>query len=162
MRLLGALVSCTAREDQVVGLSCSCGRRRVPESSDDLRVLIVDDHPMVRTALTETLSDEDGVTVVGECEDGSRVVEAVTRLRPDVVLMDVSMPVMNGLAATEALHAAELHPPVVVLTSAGSVERWTVAAAGGDALFPKSARTDALLHCLRTVVIGCRCCPYCL
>src|SRR6476620_6938962 len=64
--LLCALVTRTAREDQVAGLSCSCGQCCVPGPSDDLRVLIVDDHPMVRAALRETLSDEDGVTVVGE------------------------------------------------------------------------------------------------
>jgi DNA-binding NarL/FixJ family response regulator len=125
-------------------------------------VLVVDDHPMVRTALSEALSDEDGVTVVGECEDGSDVVEAVARLRPDVVLMDFSMPVMNGLAATEALRAADLHSQVVMWTAEGSIERPTVAAAGGDALLPKCARTDALVHCLRTVAVGCGCCPYCL
>jgi len=162
MPLLGAIVGGTAREDHVAELSCSCGERRVPGSSEDLRVLVVDDHPMVRTALAETLSDADDVTVVGECEDGSLVVEAVSRLRPDVVLMDFSMPVMNGLAATEALRAAELHSPVVVLTSANSVERGTVAAAGGDALVLKTARADALVHCLRTVVVGCGCCPFCL
>jgi DNA-binding NarL/FixJ family response regulator len=125
-------------------------------------VLVVDDHPMVRTALAETLADEDGVTVVGECEDGSLVVEAVARLRPDVVLMDLSMPVMNGLAATEALRAAELPSQVVVLTAEDSVERPTVAAAGGDALLPKGTRADALVHCVRTVAVGCGCCPYCL
>src|SRR4051812_4922250 len=68
----------TAGRHQVTGPSCSCGQRRA--SGSDLRVLVVDDHPMVRTALSEVLSDEDGVTVVGECEDGSQVVEAVTRL----------------------------------------------------------------------------------
>jgi DNA-binding NarL/FixJ family response regulator len=146
----------------VTGLSCSCGQRRAPGSSADLRVLVVDDHPMVRTALAETLSDEAGVTVVGECEDGSLVVEAVARLRPDVVLMDFSMPGMNGLAATEALRAADLQSRVVVLTAEGSVERPTVAAAGGDALLPKTAHTDVLVHCLRTLVVGCGCCPYCL
>jgi DNA-binding NarL/FixJ family response regulator len=125
-------------------------------------VLVVDDHPMVRTTLAEALSDEDGVTVVGECEDGSEVVEAVTRLRPDVVLMDYSMPVMNGLAATEALRAADLAPMVVVLTADSLMDRPEVAAAGADGLLPKSTRTDALVHCLRTVVVGCGCCPYCL
>jgi DNA-binding NarL/FixJ family response regulator len=125
-------------------------------------VLVVDDHPMVRTTLSEILSDEDGVNVVGVCEDGCQVVEAVTRLRPDVVLMDYSMPVMNGLAATEALRTAKLRTMVVVLTAEGSVERFTVAAAGADGLLPKSARTDALIRCLRTVVVGCGCCPYCL
>ena len=146
----------------MVGISCSCGQRRARGSTDGLRVLVVDDHPMVRTTLVEILWDEDGVTVVGECADGSLVVEAVARLRPDVVLMDYSMPVMNGLAATEALRAAQLEPLVVVLTAEGSVAPPTVAAAGADALLAKNVRTDALIHCLRTVVVGCGCCPYCL
>ena len=146
----------------MTGLSCSCGERRAPGPATDLRVLVVDDHPMVRTSLSALLSDEDGVTVVGECEDGSQVVEAVRRLRPDVVLMDYSMPVMNGLAATEALRDAELQPPVVVLTAEGWIERHAVAAAGADGLLPKNARADALVHCLRTVVVGCGCCPYCV
>jgi|SRR3954454_6066986 DNA-binding NarL/FixJ family response regulator len=146
----------------MTGPRCSCGRRRAPGPSPELRVLVVDDHPMVRTTLAEALSEEDGVTVVGECEDGSQVVEAVTRLRPDVVLMDFSMPGMNGLAALQALRAAELEPPVVMLTAEGSIEPPTVAAAGGDGLLPKTARADALVHCLRTVVVGCDCCPYCV
>jgi hypothetical protein len=69
-------------EDHVTGPHCSCGQRRAPGSSTDLRVLVVDDHPMVRTALSEALSDEDGVTVVGECEDGSDVVEAPRHCAP--------------------------------------------------------------------------------
>jgi DNA-binding NarL/FixJ family response regulator len=146
----------------MTGPSCSCGRRRAPGPSADLRVLVVDDHPMVRTALSEILSDEDGVTVVGECQDGSQVVEAVRRLRPDVVLMDYAMPVMNGLAATEALRAAKLEAQVVVLTAETMMERPAAAAAGADGLLPKNTRTDALVHCLRTVVVGCGCCPYCL
>ena len=146
----------------MTGPRCSCGRRRAPGPSAELRVLGVDDHPMVRTTLAEALSEEDGVTVVGECEDGSQVVEAVTRLRPDVVLMDYSMPGMNGLAAIQALRAADLEPPVVMLTAEGAIEPPTVAAAGGDGLLPKTARADALVHCLRTVVVGCGCCPYCV
>ncbi len=146
----------------MVEISCSCGRRRVLGSTAELRVLVVDDHPMVRTTLVEILSDEDGVTVVGECADGSLVVEAVARLRPDVVLMDYSMPVMNGLAATEALRAAQLEPLVVLLSAETSIERPTVAAAGADALLSKRVRTDALVCCLRTVVVGCGCCPFCL
>jgi DNA-binding NarL/FixJ family response regulator len=142
----------------MTGRTCSCGQRR---ATADIRVLVVDDHPMVRTSLSEVLADEEGVTVVGECEDGSQVLEAVARLRPDVVLMDDSMPVMNGLATTEALRAAQLDPRVVVLT-AGHAARHTVAAAGADALLTKNARADELLGCLRTVIVGCGCCPYCL
>ena len=144
------------------GHTCACGQWPSGDDPADIRVLLVDDHEMVRTSLSELLSDEDDVTVVGECEDGSQVVEAVSRLRPDVVLMDLSMPVMDGVAATEALRAAQSGPRVVVLTGDGAADKARVAAAGAHALVPKSVRADALLTCLRTVRCGCGRCPYCL
>jgi DNA-binding NarL/FixJ family response regulator len=140
----------------------SCAGHHAGDVPAGIRVLVVDDHPWVRTALSEMLEDEDDVTVVGECEDGSEVVDAVTRLSPDVVLMDLSMPVMNGLAATEALRALPSAPRIVVFTGEGADVRPEVAAAGADALVPKTARADVLLGCLRTVAVGCRCCAYCL
>ena len=127
----------------------------------DIRVLVVDDHALVRTALTEVLESEDGLTVVGECEDGSQVVDAAAQLRPDVVCLDMSMPVMGGLAAAEALRAAQSDVRIIVLT-AESPPRSTVAAVGADALVPKRARPDALLSCLRAVAAGATGCPYCL
>jgi DNA-binding NarL/FixJ family response regulator len=145
----------------VGGSACTCGRRRAG-GADGIRVLVVDDHALVRATVTELLSEEDDLTVVGECEDGSQVVEAVERLRPDVVLMDLSMPGMDGLAATEALRAVRPEPRVVVFTGEGAAVRSEVEAAGANALVPKSARADALLGCLRTVVVGCGCCPYCI
>jgi DNA-binding NarL/FixJ family response regulator len=141
---------------------CACDQRRARSDSAGIRVLLVDDHPWVRTALTDLLSDEDDLTVVGECEDGSQVVDAVSRLHPDVVLMDLSMPVMNGLAASEALHAVRPEPRIVVLTGEGAAAEPKVVAAGAHALLSKSGRSDALLGCLRTVVLGCGCCPHCL
>ena len=144
------------------GHTCACGQREIGDDAADIRVLLVDDHAMVRTTLSELLSDEDDVTVVGECEDGSQVVEAASRLQPDVVLMDLSMPVMDGLAATEALRATHPGPRVVVLTGEGVDARAKVAAAGAHALVPKGVRADALLSCLRTVGCGCGHCPYCL
>lgn len=140
---------------------CASGRHCVP-SPDHIRVLVVDDHPWVRAALTALLSDEDDLTVVGECEDGSQVVDAAVRLHPDVVLMDLSMPVMNGLAATEALRAAQPESRVVVLTGEGAAAEPRVAAAGAHALVGKSGRSGELLDCLRTVLVGCGCCPHCL
>ena len=131
------------------------------EGVDDIRVLVVDDHPLVRTALTEVLESEDGLTVVGECEDGSQVVDAAEQLRPDVVCLDMSMPVMGGLAAAEALRAAQADVRIIVLT-AESPSRSTVAAVGADALVPKRARPDALLNCVRAVAAGATDCPYCL
>jgi DNA-binding NarL/FixJ family response regulator len=127
----------------------------------ELRVLVVDDHPMMRTALSAILEDEDGLTVVGECADGSEVVEATARLRPDVVCMDMSMPTMNGVAATEALRAARADVRIVMFTGS-SAARPALAAAGADALVPKSTRLDALLNCLRALADGASDCPYCL
>jgi DNA-binding NarL/FixJ family response regulator len=127
-----------------------------------IRVLVVDDHPLVRTALTERLSDEDDVTVVGECSDGCEVVEAARRLHPDVVFMDLSMPVMDGLTATHALRAAQPATRVIVLTGDGAAARTGAAAAGAQAVVPKGTRPDGLLKCLRTVVHGGNGCPYCL
>ena len=92
------------------------GSRNQSAQDRALRVLIVDDHPMMRTALTEMFEDEDGLTVVGECADGSEAVEATARLSPDVVCMDVSMPTMDGVAATEALRAARADVRIVMFT----------------------------------------------
>ena len=131
------------------------------DGAGDIRVLVVDDHPLVRTALTEALESEDGLTVVGECEDGSQVVDATALLRPDVVCLDLSMPVMGGLAAAEALRAARADVRIIVLT-AESPARSTVASVGADALVPKRARADALLSCVRAVAAGATDCPYCL
>ena len=131
------------------------------DGAGDIRVLVVDDHPLVRTALTEVLESEDGLTVVGKCEDGSQVVDATEQLRPDVVCLDMSMPVMGGLEAAEALRAAQADVRIIVLT-AESPARSTVAAVGADALVPKRARPDALLSCVRAVAAGATDCPYCL
>jgi DNA-binding NarL/FixJ family response regulator len=131
------------------------------DATGDIRVLVVDDQPFVRAALTEVLAAERGLTVVGECEDGSQVVDAAEQLRPDVVCMDLSMPVMDGFAATEALRAARSDVRIIVLT-ARAPERSTLAAVGADALVPKTARPDALLECLRALATGAASCPYCL
>jgi DNA-binding NarL/FixJ family response regulator len=142
--------------------SAACDRRPGPDAPAGIRVLLVDDHAWVRESLTEVLSAEDDLIVVGECEDGSQVLAAAARLRPDVVLMDLSMPGMDGVTATETLLAAQPEPRVVVLTAEGAAARPEVVAAGAHALVPKDARVDSLLGCLRAVVAGCGCCPYCL
>jgi DNA-binding NarL/FixJ family response regulator len=155
-------MSGATEEDHMPPHCCASGQHHARTGSDRIRVLLVDDHPWVRASLAELLSDEDDLTVVGECEDGSQVVDAVSRLHPDVVLMDLSMPVMNGLAATEAVRAVEPEPRIVVLTGEGAAAEPKVVAAGAHALLSKSGRSDALLGCVRTVVLGCRCCPHCL
>src|SRR4051794_35870994 len=132
-----------------------------PRQDSPIRVLVVDDSPLVRQALIERLSDEDDVTVVGSCADGSEVVAAATSLRPDVVFMDLSMPVMDGLEATEALCGVEADARGIMVTAGGDSARQRVEAAGAGALVRRGPRPDRLLQCLRTVVQGGDGCPFC-
>lgn len=95
----------------------------VPELTDGsdtrrtLEVLLVDDDALVRAGLSLILSSDPGIAVVGEASDGYGGIEAVRTLSPDVVLMDVRMPVMDGLAATEMLRAEGFSAAIVVLTT---------------------------------------------
>lgn len=82
-----------------------------------VRVLVVDDHPLVRAGLTALLDAAPDITVVGEAADGEHVLGAAARTRPDVVLMDLSMPGTDGVTATARLTAAHPDVQVVVLTS---------------------------------------------
>jgi DNA-binding NarL/FixJ family response regulator len=85
--------------------------------STPIRVLIVDDDALVRAGLSMILGGVDDIEIVGEAGDGSQVPPMVAEHRPDVVLMDIRMPEVDGLAATEALRAARTPPEVVVLTT---------------------------------------------
>lgn len=81
------------------------------------RVLLIDDEALVRAGLRMILEAAGDIDVVGEATDGAEAVEAVRRSRPDVVLMDIRMPRLDGLAATQAVRALDDPPPVVILTT---------------------------------------------
>jgi len=85
--------------------------------SERIRVLVVDDDALVRAGLSMLLAGAEDITIVGEATDGSEVAQAVAEHEPDVVLMDIRMPGMDGLAATELLRAHEDAPEVIVLTT---------------------------------------------
>ena len=85
--------------------------------SEPVRVLIVDDDALVRSALSMLLAGSSDVTIVGEAANGAEVIDTVDASEPDVVLMDIRMPVMDGLAATELLRARDRAPEVIVLTT---------------------------------------------
>jgi DNA-binding NarL/FixJ family response regulator len=89
-----------------------------PGRSMSIRVLIADDHALIRDALVDLFSATDDIEVVGECSDGSQVLEAVGRTRPDVVLMDLKMPRVDGIEATRQVLGAHPEVRVVILTGA--------------------------------------------
>jgi DNA-binding NarL/FixJ family response regulator len=124
----------------------------------EIRLLIVDDHAGVRAGLADVLSAEPDITVVGECEDGVHVAAAFDRLAPDVVLMDHSMPEMDGLTATSLLLEAHPEARVVMLTALGAELRPAAVAAGARGFLTKSGSSEALVRCIRSVVVGCSCC----
>ncbi len=82
-----------------------------------IRVLLIDDEALVRAGLRMILESADDMTVVGEADDGAQAVDAVQRTTPDVVLMDIRMPLIDGLAATEAVRQLDDAPAVVILTT---------------------------------------------
>jgi DNA-binding NarL/FixJ family response regulator len=88
--------------------------------SDPVRLLLVDDDPLVRVGLSSMLAGAPELELVGEATDGQQAVDAVRDLRPDVVLMDIGMPVLDGVAATAAIRRRAGAPEVVILTTFGS------------------------------------------
>ena len=120
-----------------------------------VRVLIVDDQELVRTGLRGILRDRLGFDVVGECADGAMVAAAVTTLRPDVVLMDVRMPTVDGVTATRELRRSPDAPPVLVLTTFDDDEALAGALrAGASGFLLKGVPAQDLQSAVRTVAEG--------
>ncbi|MCN0154045.1 response regulator [Salinispora arenicola] len=120
-----------------------------------VRVLIVDDDPLVRAALSMIIGGAPDLVVVGEATDGTEVPAAVAAYAPDVVLMDIRMPRLDGLAATEELRSAPNPPEVLVLTTFDADEqvlRALRAGAGGFLL--KDTAPAEIVHAVRRVAAG--------
>ncbi|THV28965.1 response regulator [Glycomyces paridis] len=124
--------------------------------TDPIRLLIVDDHPVVRRGLRGYLELEPDFTVVAEAGDGEEALAAIAESGPDVVLLDLKMPVLDGQGVIERLNAAPGDGPrVLVLTSATDAERVPAAIGSGAAGFVyKDIDPDALASAIRTVHAG--------
>jgi DNA-binding NarL/FixJ family response regulator len=119
------------------------------------RVALVDDDPLVRSALSLMLGGQTDLEVVGEAGDGRAGLALVERLRPDVVLMDIRMPKLDGLGATRALHARSNPPHVIVLTTFDADEHVVEAlAAGADGFLLKDTAPAQIIDAIRTVAAG--------
>jgi DNA-binding NarL/FixJ family response regulator len=120
-----------------------------------VRVLIVDDDALVRAGLSMILAGVPGVTVVGEATDGVEVPPALERSRPDVVLMDIRMPGIDGLAATEALRRRPSPPEVIVLTTFEADEYVLRALrAGASGFLLKDTPPADIVRAVRQVAAG--------
>lgn len=120
-----------------------------------IRVLVVDDQELVRAGLRGILRARYGFDVVGDCADGAMVPAAVAALRPDVVLMDVRMPGVDGVSATAALRQGPDAPPVLVLTTFDDDEVLAGALRAGAAGFLlKGVPAEDLQRAVRTVAAG--------
>jgi DNA-binding NarL/FixJ family response regulator len=120
-----------------------------------IRVLIVDDDALVRAGLSMILGATDDVRVVAEAADGKEVLPAVDAYKPDVVLMDIRMPRMDGLAATEALSAREDPPQIIVLTTFDADDHVLRALrSGASGFLLKDTPPADIVHAIRLVAAG--------
>jgi DNA-binding NarL/FixJ family response regulator len=120
-----------------------------------IRVALVDDQAIVRAGLARILSPTDGFEVVAECADGKQAVDELPATHPDVVLMDIRMPVLDGIAATEKLRAEDDPLNILVLTTFGEDEvLWGAIEAGAAGFVLKDCSAEDLIAAVRAVAGG--------
>jgi DNA-binding NarL/FixJ family response regulator len=122
------------------------------EAVTSLRILLVDDHELVRQGIRSLLAMRPGWEVCGEAENGRQAVELVEQLAPDVVVMDVSMPVLDGLGALAAIHETSPELPVIMMTMHDTEDLTAhVVEAGAKGLLSKSEAASELLDAIESV-----------
>ena len=125
------------------------------DAGHKIRVLVVDDHKVVRSGLEQLLATTDDIELVGTASNGYEAIAAVERLHPDVVLMDLSMPELDGIEATRRISAEHPASRVLVLTSFSDQSRILEAlSAGADGYLLKHAEPDDIADGIRAVHAG--------
>jgi DNA-binding NarL/FixJ family response regulator len=121
-----------------------------------IRCLIVDDQAMVRESFAAILAAQPGITVAGQAADGAQAVAETRRLRPDVLLLDVRMPVMDGLAAAREILSGAAPGPHVLMLTTFDLDDYVYEAlrAGASGFLLKHATTAELVHAVRVVAVG--------
>jgi DNA-binding NarL/FixJ family response regulator len=120
-----------------------------------IRVLVVDDHPVLRDGVAALLANQTDMMLVGEANNGSEALQRYLELRPDVTLMDLQMPGMNGVEAIGAIHAENPHARIVVLTTyAGDAQAVRALRAGAAGYLLKSSLRTELVDAIRDVHRG--------
>jgi DNA-binding NarL/FixJ family response regulator len=120
-----------------------------------IRLIVADDQPLIRKALASALSLERDMAIVASVGDGAEAVRAARAFRPDVVLMDLKMPMLDGIAATRAIVAERLGVHVIVLTTFDQDEMvYEAILAGADAYLLKEAREAEIVEAIRAAARG--------
>jgi DNA-binding NarL/FixJ family response regulator len=120
-----------------------------------LRVMIVDDHPLLRGGIRRVLEAESDLEVVGEASDGKEAISMALELEPDIVLMDINLPTMNGLQATRELKTLRPDIGVIVFTAYhDETQALHAIQAGASAYFPKDVTAAELVNAIREVSQG--------
>jgi DNA-binding NarL/FixJ family response regulator len=123
--------------------------------TEAVRAVIVDDQDLLRTGFAMILS-ADGIEVVGQAADGAQAVEVVRRTRPDVVLMDIRMPGVDGLEATRQIMADDADPPRIIILTTFDLDQYVYAAlgAGASGFLLKHVTPEQLVAAVRLVRVG--------
>jgi DNA-binding NarL/FixJ family response regulator len=125
------------------------------ETGERIRILVADDHPMLREGLIAVLSTQQDLEVVGEAADGSEVVRLADSLKPDVILLDLEMPELSGVAALEKLRDAGSTARTIIFTAYDTDERILGALrAGARGYLLKGAARTEIFNAIRTVHAG--------
>jgi len=127
----------------------------VAEMREQIRVLVVDDDALVRAGLSMLLAAVDDIEIVGQAADGSEVEYAIAEHRPDVVLMDIRMPGVDGLAATEIVRTRD-HPPEVIILTTFDADDHVLRAlrAGASGFLLKDTSPADIVRAIRAVAAG--------
>lgn len=125
------------------------------EAKSKTRIVLADDHPLLRQALRDVLEKQPDFEVIAEASNGEEAVKLATEMLPDAVIMDISMPVLNGLEATKQIKATNPSIAVLVLTVHSDSEHiLSILRAGAGGYLTKSVYGDEVIHAVRALVSG--------
>lgn len=125
------------------------------DNNHKIRIVLADDHPLMRQALRMWIEKQQDLEIIAEASNGKEAVEIVTRLNPDVVIMDISMPKLNGLEATKIIKKACPSTAVLVLTVYTDEEHVSsLIEAGADGYITKTVSGEEIIHAIRALALG--------
>ena len=126
-----------------------------PVGLNKIKIIVADDHPLLRQALRNVLEEQPDFEIIAEASDGEEVVKLANELNPDIIIMDISMPNLNGIEATRQIKAGHPLIAVLVLTIHSDSEHiLSILQAGASGYLTKSVYGDGVIHAIRALAAG--------